>query len=88
MPTMRLTLLALSAALLAAGPLLADPMTTSDTDTDPWLWLEDVEGERALDWVRARNADAAAALEADPHFADLEKDLLAILDSDARIPFV
>ena len=24
---------------------------------DPYLWLEDVQGERSLAWVRARNAD-------------------------------
>ena len=23
---------------------------------DPYLWLEDILGEEALDWVRARNA--------------------------------
>jgi prolyl oligopeptidase len=26
----------------------------ADTE-DPYLWLEDIEGEKALDWVRARN---------------------------------
>ena len=29
---------------------------------DPNLWLEDVEGQAALDWVRAQNAEAMAAL--------------------------
>jgi prolyl oligopeptidase len=89
---MRLSVLTLSGALLAAGPLLADPMTSTATaaaaDTDPYLWLEDVEGERALDWVREQNDAATAVLEADPRFADLQRDLLAILDSDERIPFV
>lgn len=55
---------------------------------DPYLWLEDVEGERALDWVRAQNAVALEKLEADPGFAKLRDDLLAILDSRERIPFV
>ncbi|MGO1279146.1 MAG: hypothetical protein ACTMIB_10595 [Cellulosimicrobium funkei] len=26
------------------------------TPHDPYLWLEDVEGDEALAWVRARNA--------------------------------
>ena len=24
---------------------------------DPYLWLEEVEGERALEWVHARNKE-------------------------------
>ena len=29
---------------------------------DPYLWLEDVQGDSALDWVRAQNARTEAAL--------------------------
>jgi prolyl oligopeptidase len=56
--------------------------------TDPNLWLEDVEGKAALDWVRARNADSLKALAEAPGFARLRDDLRAILDSEARIPVV
>jgi len=38
--------------------------------------------------VKARNAMSQARMEADPSFNALREDLLAILDSDARIPFV
>lgn len=55
---------------------------------DPFLWLEDVEGERALDWVRERNAETEALLAKDEAFSRLERDLEAVLDSDARIPYV
>ncbi len=82
---MRTPLLACLLAALTTGPALAEPMTTTD---DPYLWLEDVDGERALDWVRARNADTKSTIEAAPGFATLEQDLLAVLDSDAKIPFV
>ena len=76
--------LALSAAPVQASPQPSNPVS----EDDPYLWLEDVEGERALAWVRERNAEAKAALEAQPGFAALNKDLRAILDSDARIPTV
>ena len=56
--------------------------------TDPHLWLEDVEGAKALDWVKARNAESTKALAETPGFAALRDDLRAILDSDARIPEV
>ena len=56
--------------------------------SDPYLWLEDVEGDAALDWVRERNRIAQERLESDPDFESLRKDLLAILDSQDRIPMV
>lgn len=55
---------------------------------DPYLWLEEVEGEKALDWVRQRNAKSTETLQSDPTFDELQNDLLAILDSDDRIPSV
>jgi prolyl oligopeptidase len=58
----------------------------ADAPEDPWQWLEDVGGDKALDWVRDRNKTSQAQIEADPTFAPLRADLLAILDSDARIP--
>jgi prolyl oligopeptidase len=60
----------------------------SETDTDPYQWLEDVTGEKAIEWVKARNVKSQSTMEADPRFIALRDDLLAILDSDARIPFV
>ena len=55
---------------------------------DPYQWLEDVGGEKALEWVKARNAVAQKRIEADGGFEKLRTDLLAILDSNERIPFV
>ena len=55
---------------------------------DPFLWLEDIEGERALDWVREQNRHSAEALEAEPQFQQTFNRLRAIYDSDARIPEV
>ena len=66
----------------------AEPATAVAVPGDPWLWLEDVEGEQALDWVRARNAVTEAELADTPEFRRLESDLLAILDSEAKIPYV
>ena len=58
------------------------------SNADPFQWLEDVTGDKAIEWVKARNAKSQARMEADPSFNALREDLLAILDSDARIPFV
>ncbi len=55
---------------------------------DAYLWLEDVTGEKSLDWVRAANAATAKELEGSPAYKTLEGDLLAILDSKAKIPYI
>src|SRR5262245_52990382 len=55
---------------------------------DPYLWLEEVTGERALAWVKERNADSKAELTKDEAFGKLDERLLKILDSTDKIPFV
>jgi prolyl oligopeptidase len=57
-------------------------------DEDPYLWLEDVTGDKALDWVRQRNKTTQDHFESSREFTSLRDDLLKILDSDERIPFV
>ncbi|OGT58926.1 MAG: prolyl oligopeptidase [Gammaproteobacteria bacterium RIFCSPHIGHO2_12_FULL_63_22] len=78
---MRPTLACFLASALLAGSTGAHAVTV-----DPYLWLEDVEGDKALDWVRAQNAQSQKVLATDPAFETLRSDLRAILDSDARIP--
>ncbi|PRH82287.1 prolyl oligopeptidase family serine peptidase [Arenimonas caeni] len=85
---MRPTALAwlVAGALSATAPAFAtEPAAMNE---DPYLWLEDVEGEKALDWVRARNAVSTEKLGGDPRFEQVRADLLEILDSNARIPYV
>ncbi|HZM01507.1 MAG TPA: prolyl oligopeptidase family serine peptidase [Candidatus Saccharimonadales bacterium] len=57
-------------------------------DDDPNLWLEDVTGPKALDWVRSQNAVTVRALAESAGFKALEARLLAILDSREKIPYV
>lgn len=77
-----------SIAWLAGAFLAATAGAQTMPPADPNLWLEDVTGDKALDWVRAQNADSQKVLTADPAFATLRDDLRAILDSNARIPGV
>jgi prolyl oligopeptidase len=82
----------LSLFLTGGTPLVAQESNNSDpvavAKDDPYQWLEDVGGDTALDWVRARNAKSKDRFEEDPQFETLRKDLLDILDSNARIPGV
>ena len=78
-------------ALCALSTLPALPAMAADVakiDRDPYLWLEEVQGERALAWVRERNADSRAVLQQHPRFAAMRDGFRAILDSSDKIPYV
>jgi prolyl oligopeptidase len=55
---------------------------------DAFAWLEDVNAEKALAWVRERNSESTAALTKSAQFQALERKILEVLDSDARIPMI
>ncbi|KNZ30962.1 MAG: prolyl oligopeptidase [Methylibium sp. NZG] len=55
---------------------------------DPFLWLEDVQGDKALAWVRERNAESQKLLQARPEYEPTRARLLEILNSKERIPNV
>jgi prolyl oligopeptidase len=54
---------------------------------DPWLWLEDVDSDRALGWVAERNTETERELTVLPGYAALRTRLKTILDSRDRIPY-
>jgi prolyl oligopeptidase len=58
-----------------------------EDNQDPYLWLEDVTGDEALDWVRARNEPTLARFR-DENFERMRTEALEVLDTDARIPYV
>jgi len=79
------SLACLVTGLIVAGAAQAQEPAMAD---DPYQWLEDVAGEKPLDWVRARNAESDAALASTPEFKRMEASIREVLDSDARIPGV
>ena len=70
---------------------LADTIPSSHASDaaaeDPYLWLEDVEGDAALSWVRGQNERSLAELQADPNYAAYEKAAVEALTSAERIPY-
>jgi prolyl oligopeptidase len=55
---------------------------------DPRLWLEDVLGEKAIAWVKERNAASTGELAKSEEFKALNERLLKILDSKDKIPLI
>lgn len=64
------------------------PMDDARPDDDPFGWLEDVTGERALGWVRERNDVALAELATSDRYAAIKAQVLDALDAEDRIPYV
>lgn len=55
--------------------------------TDDLLWLEDIHGEAAMQWVTRENARSEALL-LTPQLEHLESAALEVMDSDEKIPMV
>ncbi|ORW91303.1 prolyl oligopeptidase [Mycobacterium sp. IEC1808] len=70
------------AAMTSEGAAAPEP-----SSQDPYLWLEDVTGDDALAWVRARNEPTLAEF-CDEEFERMRGEALEVLDTDARIPYV
>ena len=80
-----------TAALAVPAPANAQETPVAENvaaATDPYLWLEDVTGDKALGWAKQQNARTDAELATGPGFEQLKAEILAILDSDEKIPGV
>jgi prolyl oligopeptidase len=78
-------LLSPALALLVVAAMQATPAAAQDPD--PFLWLEDVEGERALGWVKERNEQTLGELTAHPVYQPIHDRILSIYNSRDRIAF-
>ena len=67
---------------------MMDPRPTIEApDDDPYLWLEEIDGDRALAWVEAQNA-ATLARFGDRRFEADRDTLAAIYDRPDNIPVI
>jgi len=67
------------AFLTAAAAFAAD-------EPDPYLWLEEVEGQKALAWAKEQNQKTTADLEKVKQYKPIYDRTVQILDSRERIP--
>ena len=82
---MRLLLAAAAAAFMTAtAPHGA--YAQAPAPDDPYLWLEEVEGDRSMAWVRQRNDRSLKVLQSDPRYARFHAEALKIVEATDRIP--
>jgi len=75
-------------AAAAAGPNLAAAAAGKVKPMDdPYVWLEDIHGDKPLAWVREQNAKSLGVLKADPRYQSNYDFILKVLDAKDRIPY-
>ena len=87
--TMRMGPMTLARLSISLGALMFPlPLLAVDAVDDPFLWLEEVSGEQALAWVEDQNAECVAEITQSDGFQANFLRLLAIFDSEERIPYI
>ncbi len=62
-------------------------MPDSQSLTDPYAWLEEVQGQKPLAWVAEQNVKSRGILKADPDYQKNYDSILSVLDAADRIPY-
>jgi prolyl oligopeptidase len=75
----------LAGVLAVTGAALAAQDAAAPAN-DPFTWLEEIKGERALAWARGENARSLGELQGDPRYARFQAQALEILQARDRIP--
>ena len=78
-------LMTIAVASVGVGLLPARAQQPVAEQPDKYTWLEDINGEKQLAWVKAENARTAEVLEKDSHFVPLQADALKVLESPDRL---
>ena len=63
------------------------PFLSGEEQEDPYIWLEEIQGEKALEWVYAHNNSTTSILKKHPEFQEINKKILDILNSKDRIAY-
>ena len=75
-------------AWCAVLPSAALAQAAKPDTTDPYLWLEEMNGARAMEWVKAENAKTMAVLEKDPRWETIYNAALTMAQAKDRLPYV
>ena len=79
--------IALAALAIASSLAPRAAVAQMAAPDDPFIWLEDVEAKRSMDWVNAKNASTVAELTRSPLYQPLYTRIKQILDSRDRIAY-
>jgi prolyl oligopeptidase len=78
---------ALGAAVWMGATGVTNLQQPGANGADPYLWLEEVHGQKSLAWVKAQNARSIPLLQADPDYRKDYDAILKVMDATDRIPY-
>ncbi len=74
-------------ALLALFFYSPQTQSQSEKTDDPYIWLEEVESEKSLDWVKAQNAISKDKITTNPIFEPLREKYLKVYNDKDKIAY-
>jgi len=81
-----LGVLALTCGLTSAADLADARASTFSSASDPFLWLEEIDSSRALEWVGAQNKRSLDLLTKDPRYERYYQTALELAEANDRLP--
>ena len=73
--------------VMANANLVNGDTERSQNTSDPFLWLEEIEGKHALEWVHARNRECFDELQSDDRYEKFLAQSESLLNAKDRIPY-
>jgi len=67
--------------------LFKNPCQSQSNDTDPYLWLEEIEDQKPLEWVKTENALSDKIITASKLFSPLQKKILNTYNDKDKIAY-
>lgn len=61
--------------------------TTAFSQEDPYIWLEDVESGKSMEWVKEQNKLTAKKMESQPGFAEMKHRFLEVYNDKDKIVY-
>jgi prolyl oligopeptidase len=68
--------------------LVCSATVLAAADDDPYVWMEEIEGAKALQFARAENARSLPQLQNDPRYKSIYDEAAKIITASDRIPAV
>ena len=72
---------------LSALLLLTIQTASAKDNDDPFMWLEDVQGDKSMEWVKTQNAISEGELSQSKFYKDLHAQTLEIINSKDKIKY-
>ena len=73
--------------LWVATPLAAASKSRGVKPDSAYLWLEEVHGKKAIQWVKQQTQKTLKTLQSNPNYEKLKRDALDILQAKDKIPY-